>query len=61
MSVNTTRKSVKITRMSLQITRKVPKTHACCDSHTHECGIASFQNPIRIFFGNLMLILVCSF
>jgi hypothetical protein len=37
-----------ITRMSLHITHKVPKSHAWCENHTRVCGITASQNKIWI-------------
>jgi hypothetical protein len=37
------------------------KSHAECQNYTRACGIATSQNPIRIFFDDLTLILVASF
>jgi hypothetical protein len=34
--------------MSVKITRRVPKSHALFENHTHACSIAASQNPIRI-------------
>jgi hypothetical protein len=63
--VQNTRISVKITRMIVQITSRVSKSHTgCqkhtegasikrCENHTRACGIAASQNPIR----NVLVIL----
>jgi hypothetical protein len=61
LNVKITRNSVKITHMSVEITRMRPKSHAFCENHTLAYDIAASQNPIRIFFGNITLILVGSF
>jgi hypothetical protein len=44
-------RSIQITRTCVQITRRVPKSHAKCKNHTHD---AASQNPI----GNFLVICV---
>jgi hypothetical protein len=55
LNVKITRNSVKITCKSVEITRMRPKSHAFCENHTFAYDVAASQNPIRIFFGNIMV------